>query len=426
MNKRISTSKGLIIVFAVAVIVFGGAYTWASFNQPSLIEDFGGRSLTVTKPLDIEKETSEWKTYQNKSYGVSFKYPKEWPTPKEEKISKDDEPILVASTYLDFNSTNKAIQYSADISNFSGYGAAYSKDLEKLKTIFASKKVDGNEKLWLPPSNAMIVAHSKTSYIETPDKKYRGLYFFANIGQDISTDLDCLIIMTDGTENIIQIHIAGKSIKASDYQKQNITQNEKAQKDFQNYVKSLTSKSTDEPIIKDFASTYSVIAKSIKGIEKQAEPVAKNSGYKIFEGKSGYTLEYPEGWTATQHENSLTLKSSETQKRYDDLTASGAATEGPAPEFSITYYENIQAADGNVPKKYSNLLEMVSDEITYSGAKEIQFAGLKAYEAIQHVMGDYYSILFEQSGHIYLILTDKENRSALTAEQQAVLNSFSF
>lgn len=94
-KKTISTSKGLIIVFAAAVILFGGAYTRATYTDP-LDYDSGSFNL-VSKSnrnsnananinantnangnQNTSSEISDWLTYTNDTYGFSFKYPKEW------------------------------------------------------------------------------------------------------------------------------------------------------------------------------------------------------------------------------------------------------------------------------------------------------------------------------------------------------------
>lgn len=88
MKTQIKTSTALIIIFATAVIFGGGALAYYNYAQPTTY-DYEGQSnavvtpkktatatTTTTTPSTPKDETADWKTYENSTYGFSFKYPK--------------------------------------------------------------------------------------------------------------------------------------------------------------------------------------------------------------------------------------------------------------------------------------------------------------------------------------------------------------
>ena len=78
--KQIKTSWALIIVFACAVIIGGGAIAWAyGWGIPNL--DIGLQSpIKVSTKQAATSETAGWKTYMNEDLGFSFRYPSDWST----------------------------------------------------------------------------------------------------------------------------------------------------------------------------------------------------------------------------------------------------------------------------------------------------------------------------------------------------------
>ncbi len=83
--KQIKTSTGLIIIFAAAVILFGGAYTWGTVN--SMDYSVSPSQMIVKKNTNANSaETADWKTYTNGTYNYSIIYPPaDWTTSETDK-----------------------------------------------------------------------------------------------------------------------------------------------------------------------------------------------------------------------------------------------------------------------------------------------------------------------------------------------------
>lgn len=207
----------------------------------------------------VPDPTSDWSTYTDKDYSVLFKYPKDQAITTDKLVKKDGEMQLVDVKLVDFKKAQdqKYLINSVEITKLSNYaGTTLSDDSEIIKNVYKNKSAEGADKLWLPPSNAGIQAYSAAQYIETADSVWRGVYYFANIGQDRSTTIDCLIVMTDNT-NVFQYHIALDSDRAKDY-----GANLGTNSPFLGYVRGLDIKS-DETIVKEFNSTYKYVALSL-------------------------------------------------------------------------------------------------------------------------------------------------------------------
>lgn len=208
--------------------------------------------------------TEGWKTYTDSTYHASFKYPATWPNAQVEGVvGEPGTPTPVSYNSVVFGISNDAKYHnrSVDLSNYTAYsGSGLESEVTKLKTVYTSKSAAGAAKLWLPPSAASIMAASTPQYLETADAKWRGLYYFANIGQAYSTTISCIVIMTDGSANIVQLHLSMDSDNAAQY-----TATLGQDESFQNYVKSLDLNST-ETIVTEFKSIYKIIAQSLTSI----------------------------------------------------------------------------------------------------------------------------------------------------------------
>lgn len=97
-KKQISTGRGLIIIFATAVILFGGAYTWATYTDP-LDYDSGSFNLVTksnrnsnvnsnansnanqnrnTNNSNASNPSADWKAYRNDTYGFGITFTDPW------------------------------------------------------------------------------------------------------------------------------------------------------------------------------------------------------------------------------------------------------------------------------------------------------------------------------------------------------------
>ncbi|MEK7658250.1 MAG: hypothetical protein AAB352_00070 [Patescibacteria group bacterium] len=85
MQKQISTLIGIIIIVAVAVILFGGVFAYQYFmksNAPAFTEVTAGKQNlepeTAGVPVQSSQATEGWKTFTNTKYGIEVKYPSDW------------------------------------------------------------------------------------------------------------------------------------------------------------------------------------------------------------------------------------------------------------------------------------------------------------------------------------------------------------
>jgi len=148
----------------------------------------------------------------------------------------------------------------------------------------------------------------------------------------------------------------------------------------------------------------------------------------------GFSFKYPASWTFTKGggndcQSIGYLTSPETKKEYDELVAQGV--EGGLPitlsDISFSYCDNVEAADGNNPKKWTSFSDMVNDPSYYREQEEITFAGQTAYSVIEGGMMDYYTILMERDGHIYSIgFGNREEKSKLSSTENKILSTFQF
>jgi len=89
--RKISTLTGIIIIFAVAVILFGGvfAYQYSVIKRIQQINIVQPIDQTAGSPVQSQQATEGWKTYTNTQYGFELEYPSDWKTssPSANKLS---------------------------------------------------------------------------------------------------------------------------------------------------------------------------------------------------------------------------------------------------------------------------------------------------------------------------------------------------
>lgn len=111
-----------------------------------------------------------------------------------------------------------------------------------------------------------------------------------------------------------------------------------------------------------------------------------------------------------------------------ETTKAGGGYEGPAPyDLSVYFYTNISEADGNNPKKWTDLTSMKADTSYFSSVGETTLDGQSAFDAIEGGMSAYYSVVVGKNSHIYKIMFDRrEAKSELSETERMVLSSFRF
>jgi len=270
----------LITVIVTAGLVGGGVYYMMKKKSDSDTKSLNDRISALETQLNTAstKEavspatadtaptvdpTEGWKTLNITSRGVSFKYPSSIGTPKTEDYTASSEgPTVDIDSYEVTFEGNSALQIAnARVVRFSDYAkdAQFKAKADAIKQIYTSKSATGGKKLFATFINAAFLAAGEPQYIQTTDGKYRGIYYFASIGQSYSTTIDCIVLMTDGTDNVIQFHFSQNSDKASQYQATIQQENSP----FVQYVNTLTAASTDT-IAKDLTAIYKNMALSIK------------------------------------------------------------------------------------------------------------------------------------------------------------------
>lgn len=251
---------GLILTIVVigAVVACAGYYYLKHKTETETNNDQTSEINISSTALD---PTAGWKTYSDSTYGLTFKYPADWTAPTYESVKANDSGMIsVNYDYLDFKgSSTKYLIKSVEISKTTDYPTTLQSKVNALLSVYNNKNLATASKLWLPGGNASIIAASAPTYLETSDGTFRGIYYFANIGQDYSTNLDCLVLITDGT-NIIQFHIAMNSDNAVQYQNSTGQNSE-----FNTYVQSLDLNSS-ETIVKEFKDIFKLMAQSLQQV----------------------------------------------------------------------------------------------------------------------------------------------------------------
>jgi hypothetical protein len=167
----------LIIAIIVGVFAIGavGFVSWKYFGGGSELEKNGSK---IIKPLieketeksEIVDETADWKIYENKKYGYSFKYPKDCfygPMPKYCKQKPPEERQAECLCFLDDGNQNSIDDKVTDrtvIQSFLSGKSKFSKDNFTLATfsIFHSDSSFHN-----PPANTDLIEWLKKNFSES-------------------------------------------------------------------------------------------------------------------------------------------------------------------------------------------------------------------------------------------------------------------
>jgi len=242
----------------------GAAVTSGAAITPSTVVSTGtaATSGAATTPA-VVSATAGWKTLTDSHFGISFKYPATWPTSKSAYMTAEENDLIgVAESWASLTTdtlADKGKTRYVRIAKLSDFVNDPSKNqATQLKAVYANKSAAAAVKgTMLPPVNAATSGATTPVYIQTADGVFRGISYFASIGQDYSTTIDCVIVMTDNT-NVITFHFAMPSDKASQYTMADGT----VSSTFITYVQSLTSSST-ESLVSEYNSVYKNIALSV-------------------------------------------------------------------------------------------------------------------------------------------------------------------
>jgi len=304
-----------VSVLATAALVGGGTYylttAQAEKEQEKLqlqIDELSEKLTPTTGKNDAQDgesneevasdPTANWKTITDSSFSISFKYPDSWPTTTSKYLSAEDNDFAgVAGANANFTTSDikdKGKIRLVKMTKLADYTTTGDKSqVTQLKSVYSAKNTSAATTIiMLPHVNAAIAGSTKPTYIETADGVFRGVYYFASIGQDYSTMLDCVIVLTDNT-NVVTLHFALPSDKAANYKKSDGT----IDPSFLDYVKALTTES-DEALIKEFNSVYKYIAQSLTKTSTSQTTKSYSSS------ELGFSLEYPKAWSAGKFDSS--------------------------------------------------------------------------------------------------------------------------
>lgn len=210
---------------------------------------------------------SGWKTYKSTKYGVRFKYPSDYPDATE-NINDPQDIVITPVEYTTVKLSDDNTK-SVDLSNVSVYGDDFKTDIDLLISNYNGTAED-MKTLWLPLGNAAIQANTVPEKIATPDNKWRGIYYFANIGNGYSTKLTAMVVLTDKT-TIVQFALADELDKSADYpcllsnSSCSADQVKSDARKLWDYVNTLKN-DDNETVMKNFRSTYKKIIDSLKSI----------------------------------------------------------------------------------------------------------------------------------------------------------------
>lgn len=90
MNQQSNLSKVFIFILIVVGAVFVGIKIGtSSISQPAV------QSQTVPSPTDQTPAQSDWQTFENKQYNISFKYPPSWSVNPSSQIFENGDLVTV-------------------------------------------------------------------------------------------------------------------------------------------------------------------------------------------------------------------------------------------------------------------------------------------------------------------------------------------
>jgi len=259
------------IVFSsalVGLIIGAGVYAFQESSFKETREDLEQKIASLENQV---AQTNTLKTYADQDYSLSFDYPSRLGLPQATSIQPESEgpwwdfkqnsivfgdySVVVSATTLD------SIRMSENASG------ELKKDVDSLVTVFKNRKSNLTTPLWLPPSNASIQYHTTPQYIENSDGSFRGVYYYAFIGQELPEEVngsvkmgDIVAVVSDGTGRIFQVHarLYPDYGSADSYEYENVSCMDNESKTAKCVV--------NKQVTADFSSTYKKMIESLKSL----------------------------------------------------------------------------------------------------------------------------------------------------------------
>ncbi len=141
-----------------------------------------------------------------------------------------------------------------------------------------------------------------------------------------------------------------------------------------------------------------------------------------------YTFKYPKDWILNStKEAEITLNSPENEATKQKIASGQMYGEGYMEDISFYYYDNIQAADSNRPKKYNSISDMLNDKSIIISFSKTILDNQTAYDVVEGGFSAYYAIIAERNNHIYKIFFGNVNdKIELTDIEKQILSTFQF
>ncbi len=254
-----------ILLFATVVgfMIYSSSKKMAQEKNDTNIPPAESVVVTTTGTKTKEPDPTEgWKTVKVESHNLQFKYPEKLGNPEKEEHTPSEMDIVpsVKQQIVRFTGSNATKVAVVDVISIADYkkNNQFAEKLATIKNIYEKSSAEGAEELTATFINAATLASTSPQYIETADKKYRGIYYFANIGQANTTELSSVIVMTDN-KNIVQFIFTHEADNASQYETDLYEPNSA----LMSYVKSLTENS-NETVARNFKETYKLMAQSLE------------------------------------------------------------------------------------------------------------------------------------------------------------------
>jgi len=142
-----------------------------------------------------------------------------------------------------------------------------------------------------------------------------------------------------------------------------------------------------------------------------------------------FSFKYPSDWTLNSNdEKAVTVNSPENQAAKQKVDSGEMNGEGYMSDITFYSYNSLSEADGNNPKKWTNISDMISDKGYFpNGLIKTSLTGQTAYEGIEGGFGQYYIYVLQKDSKIFKVLFGNvETKDKLTLIDKKILSTFQF